>query len=417
MKKIVTGLVLASMLVLPTVSLAANPLFTPTAIIKNTLERVFWGKPADHGATITTSVDYSEKNLKNMVTERVQAEVRYNYELQYRGNGKHNARFSLALPKLEITEDGKTQKWNNPIYFEVLSLGKDAAYVRIAEVSSELQTFLREEANIDITPILGQWISIPVDELTDGAIEELAEETSFAISPDETAEVKTWYLATVKRLGSPLKITRLGRVTTNSTGEKIQTVRVSFNTAWYSAIEKLVIDEYKKENPKATAKEIAAQKKEFNTGLTEFKKVLAKVQTDLTLNLTTGVISDTVVAYNGGRQPEYTYDYKYTNGTYKSTKKIKGYSSLNVKTTANFRPVSALALEAPGQSLDGMKVWDMIYTKPAPLPLPEIQVDCRTSLDCNAGYSCEGTVEDKEVGAGTCVADNFGLVPIGSQSL
>lgn len=409
MKKIIIGAVVASMLVLPTVSLAANPLFTPAKVIKNTLERVFWGKPADHGATITTTVDYSEKNLKNVVTERVQAEMRYNYELQYRENGKHNARFSLALPKFEITENGKTQKWNNPIYFEVLSLGKDATYVRIAEVSSELQALLKEEANIDVTPILGQWISVPVDELADEAIEELAEETPFVFSQDEVAEIKTWYLATAKRLGSPLKITRLGRVSTNNAGEKVQTVRVSFNTAWYAAIEKLVIDEYKKENPKATAKEIAAQKREFNTGIAEFKKVLAKVQTDLTLNLSTGVISDTVVAYNGGRQPEYTYDYKYTNGTYKSTKKIKGYSSLSVKTTANFRPVSTLALEAPSQSLDGMKVWDMIYTKPASLPLTDIQADCRTSLDCHAGYSCEGTAQDKEMGMGTCVADNFGL--------
>lgn len=365
MKKYLFSLLLGVAIVLPSVSLAANPLFTPTAVIRNSLEKWFWGKPADHGATITTTVDYSERNLKNIVTERVQAEVKYSYELQYREKGKHNARFSLAIPKFEVTESGETRKWNNPFTFQVLSLGKDANYVRIAEVSTELQTFLKDRAHVDLSPIIGKWISVPVDQLTDEAIEELANETPFTVSKDDAAEIKTWYLTTVKRIGTPLKITRVGRVTTNSAGEKIQTVRVAINTAWYPAVEKLVIDQYKKENPRATAREIAAQRKEFNAGIAEFKKVAPKVQTDLTLNLTTGVISDTAVAYNSGREPQYTYDYKYTNGTYKTTKKIKSYATVNVKTTANFRPVSQLALEAPGQSLDGMKVWEMVYTKPA----------------------------------------------------
>ncbi len=46
----------------------------------------------------------------------------------------------------------------------------------------------------------------------------------------------------------------------------------------------------------------------------------------------------------------------------------------------------------------------------APTPPP-----CSTSLDCDAGFTCQGTATDLKSGAGECIADTFGLNPVGNQ--
>lgn len=413
MKKFVTGLALAAALIAPSISLAANPLFTPATAIKNSLERLVLNKPLNHGGVITTVVDYSEKDLKNVATAAGHLEVQYNYDVKYKAGGVPGAaRFALSIPKIVATEkvdptkpktfsddlDPNNLNLVEPFGFEVLALGVDSNFVRITKLSPEVAKYL-EKVNVDLSPIIGKWIKLPnseelAQELGRGMSDfELGSNNNSILSEEELKTVQNWYLATTKKLGSPISISRVGKITSNNAGEKIQTVRVTFNSKWYSALENLVISEYKKTNPRATAKEIAAQRKSFKAGVVEFKKILAKVQTDLTINLTTGEISDTAVNYNGGREPQYTYDYKYVNGTYKSTKKLKGYSALNVKTTANFHPVSVLNLEAPGQSLDGNKVWDMVYTKPATPVVEENTMDATE----NASNS-----------------DTFGLNPIGT---
>lgn len=377
MKKFVTGLALAAALIVPSISLAANPLFTPATIIKNSLERMFWNKSTEAAGNIHTTVEYVEKNLKNVVVERGYAQVVYDFEGKYRESGESNARLALSVPKLSYTDNGKSQDWENPIGIEVLVVDKNSVYGRITHLSPQLQDLIKSESSnsLDLSPIIGKWVKAPTpDEVQEDLQEsDVLEEFNFNIDeqdPDQflAEKIKTakdWYLATTKKSGSVLVVTRLGRVTTNSAGEKMQTVRISVNPRWYTALENLVISEYKKENPRATAKQIAAERKSFNTGLAEFKKAIAKVQTDLTLNLTTGKISETTVNYASGRQPEYTYDYKYANGTYKTTKKLTGYSSLNVKTVAKFRPVAIVNLEAPGYSLDADEVVEMVYTEPA----------------------------------------------------
>ncbi len=40
---------------------------------------------------------------------------------------------------------------------------------------------------------------------------------------------------------------------------------------------------------------------------------------------------------------------------------------------------------------------------------------CSTSLDCDAGFTCQGTATDLKSGAGECIADTFGLNPVGNQ--
>lgn len=42
-------------------------------------------------------------------------------------------------------------------------------------------------------------------------------------------------------------------------------------------------------------------------------------------------------------------------------------------------------------------------------------VNCSTSLDCGAGFTCQGTSTELKAGTGTCLADTFGLNPIGNQ--
>ncbi len=164
MKKFIASLVLGSLLLSPATALAATPVMSPATVIKNSLARVFWGKPADHGATITTNIDYTEKDLKNVVVERGYAEVVYDYDLQYRSTGKQNFRFALSLPKVGYTEKGKVQEWKNPIGFEVLALGRDSLHVRVTHVSPEIQALLKEE-HVDLSSIIGQWVQVPVEEL------------------------------------------------------------------------------------------------------------------------------------------------------------------------------------------------------------------------------------------------------------
>lgn len=414
MKKILSSLILATFILVPGISLAANPLFTPATAIKNSLERLVLNRPLNHGGVITTVVDYAEKDLKHADVATAHVEVRYDYDVKYKvGNTPSAARFAFSIPKLVATTKNDPSKpkslsndidFNNlnlvdPFGFEVLALGTDANFVRIITLSPEIAKYLKE-VNVDLSPIIGKWIKLPNSE--DLAKElgrdisnfEQGSNSNSIFSAEELKTVQNWYLATVKKLGSPISITKVNTATTNSAGEKMQNVRVTFNSKWYSALENLAISEYKKANPRATAKEIAAQRKSFKTGVVEFKKILAKVQTDVTINLTSGEISNTVVNYNSGRETQYTYDYKYVNGTFKSTKKAKGYSTLNVKTMANFHPVSILNLEAPGQSLDGNKVWDMVYTKPV------------STVD-------ENTLDATENGSDT---DTFGLNPIGTST-
>ena len=81
MKKIIASLVLGSLLLSPATALAVTPVMSPTTVIKNTLERAFWTKP-DHGATITTTINYPEKDVKNAVVESGAAEIKYNYEVE-----------------------------------------------------------------------------------------------------------------------------------------------------------------------------------------------------------------------------------------------------------------------------------------------------------------------------------------------
>lgn len=372
MKKIITSLTLASLLLSPVSALAVTPVLaakalTPTQIIRNSLESVLWAKP-DHGATITTVIDFTGKDLKNVVKSRGNAEIHYNYEIQYRADGRQNSRFALTVPKASYLENGETKQWLDPVGFEVLSLGLDSTYVRLTHLNPEVQAILKE-FNLNVDSIVGQWIKIPTEELLQESgldpesIANLETEHNSIFTPAELLTLKNWYLGTVKKSGNPLTITRLGRATTNEMGQKVQTVRVAVNTRWYAAIENLVISEYKKSNPRATAREIAAERKSFNMSLAEFKKILSKMTTDVTVNFTTGSITDATINYSS-REAAYEYDYQYVKGTFKSIKKLIGHTTTAIKTTANFRPVSILALEAPGQSLDGMKVWDMVYTKP-----------------------------------------------------
>ncbi len=388
MKKFLTSLMITAAILLPAISLAANPLFTPRTIIKNSLERMILGKPLDHGASSTTKIDYVEKNLKNVVIGKGQAQIDFNYDVQYRESETQNIRFALSVPKLNFLVDGTEQEWNDPIGIEVLSLGTDSSYFRITKVNPQLETLIKG-FGVDLSSIIGQWIKAPTEkELTSlGGLDEV--DASYLTDDKTTERFKNWYLATVKKSGSPISITRSGRVSLNGAGEKIQIVRVTFNTRWFKDLENLKISEYKIVNPETTAREIATQRKQFKADVSEFKKVLSKIKTDLTLNLTTGVISDTNVNLSG-REPQYTTDFKMVNGKYKTIKKLKGYSSLNLNTVVNFHPVSVLALEAPATSLDGNKVWDMIYTKPV-------------------------ETEQLDMPSTSTETDNFGLNPIGNN--
>ncbi len=40
---------------------------------------------------------------------------------------------------------------------------------------------------------------------------------------------------------------------------------------------------------------------------------------------------------------------------------------------------------------------------------------CSTSLDCDAGFTCQGTSDALKAGTGECIADTFGLNPVGNQ--
>lgn len=40
---------------------------------------------------------------------------------------------------------------------------------------------------------------------------------------------------------------------------------------------------------------------------------------------------------------------------------------------------------------------------------------CSTSLDCEAGFTCQGTSAELKAGNGSCIADTFGLNPVGNQ--
>ena len=40
---------------------------------------------------------------------------------------------------------------------------------------------------------------------------------------------------------------------------------------------------------------------------------------------------------------------------------------------------------------------------------------CSTSLDCDAGFTCQGDAAALKAGTGECIADTFGLNPVGNQ--
>ena len=57
----------------------------------------------------------------------------------------------------------------------------------------------------------------------------------------------------------------------------------------------------------------------------------------------------------------------------------------------------------------------LVVLPSAALAVDPVPPTCSTSLDCEAGFTCKGTAKDLKDSAGECIADTFGLNPIGNQ--
>ncbi len=361
MKKIF-AIALSVSVLFPLVTTAAQP--TASTIIRQSLRS--WGtKTTERGQAINVrvAVDY-QKNYY----DKKKAPDQYVLRLQSNSTDfpinelQSNSEITYSLPKLLVKSEGQTIVDATNAFSadaRVFPVEK-AIYVRLNSLDRKAADFLAE-IGFQTDPIINQWIKFTLDDTKDllGSGEASALSLDTLTDKQELAELRAWYLANEIKYGAPVIVSSNGRITKNAAGEKIQTVRVVPNARWYGPLEALLVKEYKKNNPEATAAEVRAYQKEFKADLLKFKQAMTKVNVQVTVNLTTAKIVGVGVVFKDSRIA-YRTDYKYVRGKDVSKKVAEGRESIAVSGGVSWAPAVSAALGEPKTALTPEAAWNLI---------------------------------------------------------
>ncbi len=339
----------------PSIAMAASP----TDIIKKNLERALTQNSA-YGMEFSFQTDVTETFVgKGKTPTNMSFAVEISSDNYPLSRTTSDASFTIRIPHIRYTRSGISKTYEYPFSVDVKIFDDTKIYVRLATVSDEIKEFLISE-DVDVEFLINQWIVIDLQE----QLKKLDSNSNTTQKSTEeiTARIQNWYLETQKKLGSPIVVTRKKAVTTNTYGEKIQVVSVTFNSRWYTALAKLALDEYKKEHPNATKKRLDAEAKEITEVIKKIRTVVAALQTEVTVNLTTGSIPGFMVNYRK-TEPTYDYDYNYVRGKFVSTKKVRGKQTITARSSMQFRPVQGDSLVVPDTAMSIEQAWNIIESK------------------------------------------------------
>lgn len=362
MKKILITSV-AALILAPSLAYAAQP--TASSIIRQSLRS--WGTTETGGQTIKLDVGV---NYKKTYNDKKRGANEYAFNIQVGGTDYpvtellSNSELNYAVPKVLIKNEGET------VVDAVNAFSADArvfpvektVYARLNHLDSNALQLL-SELGIGLNPLMGQWVKFSLTEDVEdllGSGEASALTLSDLTDEAELKQLQVWYLANELKLGSPVIVSSVGRITKNAAGEKVQTVRVIPNSRWYPAIEKMAVSEFKKNNPDANATELREFQTEFKAGLTKFKQAAAKTNVQVTVNLTTAKITGLSVKFQDARTA-YRTTYSYVRGKEVARKVAEGRETMSVQANLSWMPAASGALEAPSSALEPEAAWNLIY--------------------------------------------------------
>lgn len=395
MSKIISTIVLAIILLSPVATLAATP--TAAQIIRaefknqsttNTAERV----------NMVVDVNYSRTYAdKKKPAESVLLKVRNTTENFPINDTLSNLAVNYSVPQILVKAEGETLVDSKDAFsLDVrVFIEEKVVYVRLNQLDPKAVELL-SSLGIKTESVMGQWVRISLNDLLEteigkelggGELDALIQ-TNTLSNEKMVRKLRAWYVVNELKLGSPLTIVSSGKITKNTVGQKVQTVRVTLNPKWYPAIEKLMIELYKEDNSEATPAELKRLQVDIKDGIALVKKALAKTTLEVNVNLTTAKVTGFNVKY---KQVETKYRYvgsENAKGKYTEKKVANGKETVGVQVSLNFEPGSGLALQTPEQSLDVMKVWDMVYTKPEPILIDE-ECDITEHVGDDAGVKAD----------------------------
>ena len=334
---------LALTLLLPAPSQAA---FTAKQVIAAEFPTVLF---SGQNVGFDTDFIYSEthKDVKNKVTKENGAKVKVSFDRYVQAEDETVA-ISIAVP--EVRESGEVI--SNVFDGNLLARKSGDFYFRVNNVAQKL---LDGVGTQDTAAWLGRWVHISLNNAIDSL--NLDKELVNFQSEFDSVAVRLKYDLAVKRYGQPLTVISSGKITKNSAGQAVQTVRVRLNSSWYTVFQNLALEQYKKDHPTATAKQIADYKKGNVADMQEMRAELAKTQINLTVNLTTGKLTGLRVAYST-KESTYKYDYKYVGKNFKETKIVNGSKTEAFTANVTFRSVYSENLVEPVGALS----WEEFVT-------------------------------------------------------
>lgn len=355
----------AILVLVPTLVSAAQP--TARSIIRQSLRS--WGsteQPRGQAIKFNMAMDYQK-----IFNDKKRAPEQYAIKVDVGGTDfpvnelQSNSELSYSVPKILVKTEGETLVNATDAFSadaRVFPVEK-AAYVRLNHLDEAAVSMLKE-LGIDVNSIMGSWVKFSLNDAENllGTGEASALSINTLTNEAELKELRAWYLANELKLGSPVNISSYGRVTKNTAGEKIQTVRVVPNSRWYAPIEAMVLKEYKKNNPRATAAEVREYQKEFKDSLNKFKKAVAKTNVQVTVNLTTAKIVGVAVTFKDNKIA-YRTDYRYVKGKEVTKKIAEGRETLSVSAGLSWRPAVDSALGEPKTALTPEAAWELMYPK------------------------------------------------------
>ena len=364
MKKIFITTVAALVLV-PTLVSAAQP--TASSIIRQSLRS--WGSiEQSRGQAITLDMAV---NYQKTYNDKKKAADQYALKLNVGGTDfpvtelQSNSELNYSIPQLLVKSEGETiVDATNALSADArLFPVEKAAYVRLNHLDGAAVNMLKE-LGMNVDPIMGSWIKFSLDDAKSllGSGEASAVSVDTFTNEAELKELRTWYLANELKLGSPVTISSSGRITKNAAGEKVQTVRVVPNSRWYAPIEALALKEYKKNNPSATAAEVREYRKEFKADLAKFKQAVAKINVQVSVNLTTAKITGVTVSFKDSKVAYRTH-YSYVRGREVTRKIAEGREAINISAGLNWGPAVSSALGEPKTALTPEAAWALVYPK------------------------------------------------------
>jgi hypothetical protein len=183
---------------------------------------------------------------------------------------------NVRVNRIKGMMEGESFDFASPLSVAWKQVG-GALYVRITELSPQVQSLLQDELEFDLDAAVGRWIQIPVADRLDAFLDVSALEPSGTHFIKQMLQPFTGF--------SVLRVTRTEKRWQNESGEQLVRVRAMVNPSVYPRLrtEILKVLDRSSSDYRATVQRI-------DKDLQEMRTLLSKVQFAFNMNETRGVI-------------------------------------------------------------------------------------------------------------------------------